>query len=46
MPEFIVYFLESVEVEYDQGELVVVADRPVQFFFKILLEEAPVIESR
>ena len=46
MSELVIHFLESMQVENDERELVRIADRPVEFFLKVIVEKAPVIKAR
>src|SRR5580658_7090977 len=45
MTELVIHVLEAMQVENDERELVRIADRPVEFFLKIVVEKAPVIKA-
>jgi hypothetical protein len=44
MSEAVIHFLEAVQVEYDERELVRIADGPVEFLLEIIVEKAAIIK--
>ena len=45
MTESVVDFFELVQIKNYQGKMLVVSERPIQLFFKVLLEQSPIVQT-
>ena len=45
MTESVVNLFELVQIKNYQGKMLIVSERPIQLFFKVLLEQSPIVQT-